>query len=600
MARGAPTVTFVAEIVGAGRGAAARPAFDRGEEVPMSAKTRGEAKVGDLVRVTVRGRAATVTARFGTARSPAAIMAALLAHENLGRNFSKDVEAEAVAIDEGDPLQDAGRRDMVAQSVVTIDPHGAKDHDDAIAAEVEGKNIRLWVHIADVAHYIAPGGAIDHEAERRGCSVYLPGIVDPMLPARLSNDLCSLRPEVVRRAVTAEMLIGPDGEVSGECFYRSAIRSERRLTYPEVDAHLAGTPLDGGPAMDATITAAREGARRLRKLRMARGALEVDSAEPVFQIERDRVLGVHLEAQTESHRIVEDCMIAANEAVARYLIARGRPALHRFHDEPDGRRIERLYDQLEELGVATRALPPAPLTPTQRRDAAKEAAGAVARHRQSLEARGRPAPRALSTLVLRSLSQAYYTPGSVGHSGLASAAYVHFTSPIRRYPDLLIHRALLDALGIGGPGPDTAWLAEAGQTSSDTERAASSLERRGDRICATLLLERTLADRGWEREWEGEVTGLVPVGAFVSFGDAFEGFLHVKAIGREEYKLDRMETALLGETSGKGLHLGDPVTVRVVRMEPLRGRVQLERAEAGAPRAVMASRARRRSARAPR
>lgn len=600
MARGGPAVTFVAEIVGAGRGAAARPAFDRGDDVPMSARTRGDSRVGDLVRVTVRGRAATVTARYGSARSPAAIMAALLAHESLGRGFSAAVEAEAAAIDEGDPLLDAGRRDMVAQSVVTIDPDGAKDHDDAIAAEPEGDDIRLWVHIADVAHYIAPAGAIDLEAERRGCSVYLPGTVDPMLPARLSNDLCSLRPGVVRRAVTAEMVIGPDGEVSGERFYRSAIRSEQRLTYTQVDDHLRGTPLDGGPAMEATVAAAREAARRLRQRRMGRGALEVSSAEPVFRIERDRVVGVHMEEQTESHRIVEDCMIAANEAVARYLIARSRPTLHRFHDEPDARRIERLYEQMEELGIATPALPDPPLSPTQRRDAARDAAAAVARHGRALDLRGRKPPRAFSTLVLRSLSQAYYTPASVGHSGLASPAYVHFTSPIRRYPDLLIHRALLDALGIGDAGPDASWLAEAGQTSSETERAAANLERKGDRIVATLLLERTLAERGWEREWEGEVTGLVPVGAFVSFGDAFEGFLHVKAIGREEYHLDPLEVALLGDTSGKGLRLGDPVTVRVVRCEPLRGRVQLERFEAGAPRAVMASRARRRSARAPR
>lgn len=598
-ARGGPATEIVAEIVGAGRGAAARPAFERGVEIPMSPRTRGDAVVGDLVRLVVRGRQARVIDVFGSSRAPGPVMAGLLASEGMGHGFPRRVEEEVALIREGDPLADPGRHDLTAQDVVTIDPQGAKDHDDAIAARIDGDDVRLWVHIADVAHYIEAGGQIDREAARRGTSVYVPGTVEPMLPARLSNDLCSLRPEVVRRTLTVEMRVDPAGEVHDTRFYRAAIRSERRLTYPEVDRHLEGAPL--GPAgMEATVAAAREASRRLRARRRRRGALEVASGEPVFDLGPDRVRGVHLEEQTESHMIVEDCMIAANEAVARYLIARHRPTLFRYHADPDGARLERLYGQLEELGVATPPLPEGALGATERREAAVRALAAVERHLAAARTRGE-APRggALRTLVLRSLSQAYYAPGQVGHSGLASAAYLHFTSPIRRYPDLLVHRALVDALGIGPPGPAKDELEIAGVTSSEAEREAAGMERRADAICAALLLGEALVRDGWETVFTGEVTGLVPGGAFVGFGEVFEGFLPARRISDEELLLDPLEVALAGARTGRGVRLGETVEVRVADMEPLRGRVSLEPVDAGAPRGVRSRQARRR-ARAPR
>jgi hypothetical protein len=213
MARGGPAAEVVVEIRGAGRGALAHPAFAAGEDIRMSAATLGDARVGDLARVVVRGRSARVVDVFGRAHAPGPAMAGFLWANGRGTGAPRVVEREVAAMVEGDPLADPGRRDLTAQDVVTIDPEGAKDHDDAIAAELDGDNVRLWVHIADVGWYVQPGTAVDRDAAHRGCSLYVPGTVDPMLPARLSSDLCSLRPGVPRRVISVEMTVTPEGEV---------------------------------------------------------------------------------------------------------------------------------------------------------------------------------------------------------------------------------------------------------------------------------------------------------------------------------------------------------------------------------------------------
>ena len=567
---GRHSITLVAEVVGAGRGAAVRPAFESGPLVPLVKRLRGDARVGDLVTVRIRGRAAEVLAVHGPARSAPAALAGLLAQHDHDRPFPAAVieEAEAAAADE---TPGPARRDLTERWALTIDPEGAKDHDDAVAAIPEGEGTRLFVHIADVARYVPAGGAVDREAARRGCSVYLPGTVVPMLPPRLSNDVCSLRPGVARPVVTVEMVVGPGGDVGETRFSRSLIRSDRQLTYPEVDALFAGRSL-GDPALEGELGALRDVAARLGARRRGRGALEIGGSEPAFRMDGDRVAAVTLEVQTEAHRLIEECMVAANEAVARYLIARSRPTVFRYHEDPDQSSVERLYDRLAALSVATPPLPDGPLAPEACARAARSAAEAVARH---VARTGRGA-RALPGLVLRALRQAFYSAERIGHSGLASSAYLHFTSPIRRYPDLLVHRGLLDALGLGPAGPDPAWLADAAERSSVAEREAAALERRGDAMCLAFLLRDELARRGWDQPFDGEVTGVVQAGCFVAFGTAYDGFLAARRLDDDWFSPDPLDTQLIGAATGRRIRLGDPVRVRVAGVEPLRGRVDLE------------------------
>ncbi len=581
---------LVAEVVGAGRGAAARAAFEAGRPIPLRRGGPTAVAVGDLVTVALRGRSAEVLERHGAAADPAAVLEAVLADAELERAFPGEVDAEVGEISGRLGADDAGRHDLTDQPVLTIDPQGAKDHDDAIHVEREGDALRLWVHIADVSRYVPAGGAIDREAARRGNSVYVPGTVVPMLPHALSSDLCSLIPGAERDAVTAELLIGPDGEVTERRFRRSSILSRRRLTYPEVDELLAG----GGASaeIEERVRLAAEVAERLRVRRAGRGALQVSTGEPRFTIGDGRIERVELEVQTPSHSLVEQCMVAANEAVAEHLLARSAPTVFRYHEDPAGAPVERLYDQLTELAVPLPALPDGPLGPQAAQEAAAAAAEAVTAHVATLE--DPVAGQALSGLVLRSLRQAYYAFDKVGHSGLASAAYVHFTSPIRRYPDLLVHRALLDTLGLGPPGPDASTAAEAGMHSSETERAASSLERRADSICAALYLDAQIAGRRRDREVDGVVTGVIDGGLFLAFEDVFDGFVPARRIAGDYWRLHPLEVGLVGESTGRRIMLGDRMKARIVRIEPLRGRVELEPTGVGPSRQI----ARRRPARA--
>lgn len=545
-------------------------------------------QIGDLVTVATGRGGPRVVAVHGPADSPRAVMAALLASEGLGRNFPKAVLQEADEVAEQATVVDAGRRDLTGLRVITIDPEGAKDHDDAIAVEAEGQAIRLWVHIADVARFVRHGGAIDREAARRGNSVYVPGTVDPMLPERLSSDVCSLRPGADRKVVTVEMLVDEDGEVTDTRFFRALIHSRQRLTYPQVDRLFAGGSL-GEAALEADLAVARSLAERLRLRRMRRGALGVETAEPSFTFAGERLVGVEMEGQTAAHSLVEECMIAANEAVARYMLARNRPTIFRYHEDPQARSIELLYERLTELGVAVPELPEGPLTPTESAAAAVRASEAIARH-----AAQNGGGRALPVLVLQALRQAHYSSVHVGHSGLASAAYLHFTSPIRRYPDLAAHRALLDALGLDDPAADATELAMEAERSSMTERAATALERRADRVCLAFLLQERLR-RDPDERFEGEVTGIGEGGAFVAYGPdfAFDGYLPARRIEGDWWRADPLGVMLIGDESGRRIAVGDPVSVRVVEINTLRGRVDLEPADTSMPAPRSAPRSRR-------
>jgi len=579
----------VAVLQSRGRFLVALPLFERGGRRTVE-RGGGGAREGDLVLLRAerpsrdgenaggRGRRGGARARIerviGRPEVARDVIEALMLDRGLRRGFDGRVEeeaeraaGEAAAGAAGGSPAPHDLRDLVT---FTVDPASARDFDDAISAEDLGDGrTRVWVHIADVSAHVRPGGALDREAYRRATSVYVPGAVEPMLPTALSNRACSLVPGEDRLAVSVEMEMA-GAEVRRAAFHRSLIRSDARLDYERVDAAFAGQapaeePWAGPLALARAVAAALEARRHERH------ALSVDSPEPEFEFDSDgNVAGMRGVAQTESHRLIEHLMIAANEQVATLLESRKMPALYRVHEKPDPEAVKRLLSQLFSLGVAT---PPAPdpMSASQAEEIVGEASELVERHVRRA-GRGRAA---LTSLVLRSLRQAHYSPRNIGHAGLRSPRYCHFTSPIRRYPDLVCHRALLSAIGAGEEAPLASGLAEAGAWTSDRERDAQRLERDADDVARAFLLERERFGGGLERAFDGEVVGLVGGGAFVSFGEGYEGFLPARRLGGDWWELNAEGTVLVAQRSGRAIRLGDPVRVEVGRVDAPRGRVDL-------------------------
>jgi ribonuclease R len=564
--------TRVAVVSKRGRFAVCEPLFERGPQLPLAGGRR--VGTGRMVLVEPGRRGAGVLRDLGSPTRAGDVVAALLWDRGVDRGFRPGLEREAEEA-AATALRRSGRsrHDLTALPTLTVDPATAHDFDDAVSAIQTDEGIRLWIHIADVAAHVRPGTELDSEAYRRGNSTYVPGEVAPMLPQVLSSDACSLNPGRERLAVTVELDLSSAAEPLRVSIYRSLVRSDARLDYETLDevfANRAAAP----PAVAEPLALARRAAAALAERRRT-ASLEVEGGEPEFSFQDGDVVAGRSVPQTEAHRLIEHLMILTNEQVAELLERKRVPALYRVHEQPDPQRIAFLLEQLAALDVPT---PPVPdhISPRQAGELAVKASRACARE----AARRGHGREAYTTLVLRALRQAHYSDRNLGHAGLGSSAYAHFTSPIRRYPDLIAHRALLSVIGEDEEAPRAELVAEAGPYSSERERDAMRTERDADAVCATFLLQRELLELGPGASFEGEVVGVIGAGAFVRFGgrlgDVYEGFLPARLIGgRERFELDRTETMLVGSRGRGAVRLGDPMTVTVERTEAPRGRVDL-------------------------
>jgi len=561
-----------------------------------------------VLAVPVHGDRRRIVEVLGRADDLRAVLRAMIYARGLPQGFTAEVLDEAAAVGARAARADCGRHDLTALPTFTIDPDTARDFDDALSVQREGAGYRAHVHIADVSYFVDDDGAIEHEARRRTSSLYLPLFAEPMLPAALSSDLCSLVPRQPRKCLTVEFVFAADGRRSAVQFYRSLTSSDHRLTYGFVDTIIGGEE-DGAaapPPRDvpgATTAAddellsrlrlAHELAAVLRRRRQARGALTLGSFEPEYAFDRAGALaGAVARPETPSHALVEEFMLAANEAVAEFLLRKKARALYRVHEPPEPASVRELLDALEELDVQTPPFPAGEAVPAAQLAEAFGRLSRIVAETSAREGRGR---QAWSTLLLRSLKQARYSPANLGHFGLASPAYLHFTSPIRRYPDLVTHRSLLYHLGEGGGELGEAELAAAAEDCSTRERELARLEQDADAVALCFLLDQRLQDEGWEQEFAGEVVGLVGGGLFVRFGEVFEGFLSSRRLGGERFEVSEHETALVGEATGRRYRLGDAVAVKVERVDRLRGKVDLAPAAAGHSAAAAARTAARRA-----
>jgi ribonuclease R len=540
------------------------------KEWPVPRGSTNDAMNGELVRfeLTRSSRMGVQTARVieRLGNPQAQQMTSLIAVHAHGipDSFPDDVLAEAQAAKEPDTKR---REDLTHLPLVTIDPFDARDHDDAVWAEPDPNpaNRGGWVvivAIADVACYVRPGSALDKEAKKRGNSVYFPDRVVPMLPERISNNLCSLIEDERRPCLAVRMIFDKDGSKLGQRFFRALMRSAASLTYEQAQAAIDGRVDETtGPLLDTVLRPLWGAYASLVLARTERGPLDLDLPErKILLDDQGRVRGVVSPPRLDAHRLIEEFMIAANVAAAETLEAKRSPLIYRVHDSPSKEKLASLAEFLNTIGIK---LPKAgTLKPAQF-------------NRVLAETRATPTAELVGEVILRSQAQAVYSPGNFGHFGLNLRRYAHFTSPIRRYADLIVHRALVRALGAGPDGlTDTEMgeLEETAQHISDTERRAMAAEREtADRLIAAYLADRIGA------KFQARVSGLVRTGLFVRLTDTgADGFVPASSIGHEYFFHDEVRQALVGEDTGLAYRLGDLVEVRLVEAIPTAGALRFE------------------------
>ena len=475
-----------------------------------------------------------------------------LRKHDLPHEFPKDVERQAKAYaPEVQPQDYAGRESVQHLPLVTIDGETARDFDDAVYCEPNGKGYRLVVAIADVSSYVKPGDAMDKEALDRGNSVYFPRRVIPMLPEELSNGLCSLNPNVERLCMVCDMQVSAEGEIGDYRFYPSVMHSQARLTYTQV-ADMLDNPKGENAQRYAAVLPHIRNLHQLFKVllqaREKRGAIDFETVETqmIFN-DQGKIEKIVPVVRNDAHKLIEECMLAANVCAAGFLEKHKHPVLYRIHEGPTPEKLEAVREFLKEFGL-------------QLGGGDDPQAGDYSKLLKQIK--GRPDAGLLQTVMLRSLRQAMYEPENVGHFGLGYEAYAHFTSPIRRYPDLLVHRAIKAVLEGKQYKPQQKW-AELGLHCSMTERRADDATRDVEAWLKCFYMRDHLGS-----VFDGTISSVTGFGLFVSLDDLYvEGLVHVSELGADYFHFDAAKHMMLGERTGKRYRLGDRVKVKVVRVD---------------------------------
>ncbi len=547
--------------------------IDKGsdKEWMVAPDATGGAKDGELVEAEQAGPAgrmglprARIIERLGDPSAPRAVSLIAIHQHGIPDSFPDDVIAEADAMK---PAGLSGRTDMRDMPLITIDPIDARDRDDACLAypdddpKNEGGHV-IWVAIADVAHYVTSGSALDQEARKRGNSSYFPDRVVPMLPDRLSGDLCSLHEGVPRACVAVRMVIDAHGNKLSHSFQRGLMRSVASLDYRTVQDAMDGTPNDKtAPLMDDVIRPLYAAYAALREARNRRQPLDLDLPERKIVLAEDgTVQSVNFAERLDAHRLIEEFMVLANVCAADTLIAKRTPLLFRVHEEPPPEKMESLRETAEAAGLTL---------------AKGQVLKTAQLNRLLHDAAGSDEAELINLATLRSMTQAYYNPENFGHFGLALQNYAHFTSPIRRYSDLIVHRALIKAHGWGDDGltpEDIERLEATAQHISDTERRSMMAERdTTDRYLAAFLSDRIGA------EFAGRISGIARFGVFVKLDETgADGLIPIRSLGSEYFHFDADAGTLMGSDTGVMIGLGQRVTVKLVEAAPVTGGIALE------------------------